>query len=113
MKDPRRNFSVGSFMYIAGNETEAESEARAVKDYLKYHPEEDEAEVAAQLKRERKEDWRKDYSVYDFYVTGGNMMLDYNEEHALEDYLERHPDADKAKVSEELRDAIERAKKRP
>jgi ribosomal 50S subunit-associated protein YjgA (DUF615 family) len=47
-------------------------------------------------------DHRQDYSPATLYATGLRMVGDYTVDDAVEDYLEMHPDADAAKVREEI-----------
>jgi hypothetical protein len=51
---------------------------------------------------------RRTYSVYGLLAAGRRFVCDYDEQDAIEDYLDLHPGADEAAVRAELQAEIKK-----
>lgn len=47
------------------------------------------------------------YPVFDLYVAGLRFVSDFDEDAAVDLFMDLHPNADRAEVERELREAIE------
>lgn len=124
LEEAERKLSVFDLYCIGGRMTDGYDENDAVRQYLEMHLEANEADVRAEFKRASEEKdarrsrpfdpndqtddegYDRPLSIFDLYRVGVHCVAGYDQNKAIAEYMEMHPESKEAEVRAELERAL-------